>query len=387
MKKAINARQLSLIGFISTFALKLTILPSLLFNRIGIDALLLVIFSLLLDFCEFFLIYFLLKRNQNVSFSEFLEKKFGKAFAKIILLLFLGFYFFKFLILTVAGYDYARFAIFKDAPIYLFLFVILTISSSLVLFKCKSFGRTIEFFYPIVAFFFLLFFFIAILTSVLQDLRPFLTTTAGDFFSTFFSFLISGGNYLFMLFFMGKIKFKEHSLRTIVVHLLFGAAIVIAFFYLYFSIFRFTAVAHPNAISELIQFVPLPSILGDFSSFAVSLMLLLLCLQGGLFMFCSCYSLTKIMNFRKQERPWLIYLSVFIFDLAVVSFVYAFFTSFQSLKAVAIESIYVPILCTIVMFLPILFVFVELAKKKEKNVKRVKLGKFVLKEETYGKDF
>lgn len=385
MTKTINARQLSLIGFVSTFALKLTILPSLLFNKVGVDALFLVLFSLLVDFGEFFLVYFLLKRNQDVSFAEFLERNFGKFFAKVILLLFFAFYFFKFLILAVAGYDYARFAIFKDAPLYLFLFVILTISSSLVLFKSKSFGRTIEFFYPIVAFFFLLFFFIAILTSVLQDLRPLLTASAGEFFSTFFRFLISGGNYLFMLFFMGKIKFKEKSFKTLVFHLLFSIAIVTAFFYLYFSIFRFTAVAHPNAISELIQFVPLPSILGDFSSFAVSLMLLLLCLQGGLFMFCACYSLTKVLNFRKQEKPWLIYLSVFLFDALVVSIVYAFFTSFQSLKAVAIESVYVPILCAIVMFLPILFVFVEIFKKKQ--AKQVKFGKFVLKGEGYDKNF
>ena len=81
MTKTISARQLSLLGFVSTFALKLTILPSLLYGEIGVDALLLVCFSLAFDFIEFFVIYYLLKRNENISFATFLEKTFGKVFS------------------------------------------------------------------------------------------------------------------------------------------------------------------------------------------------------------------------------------------------------------------------------------------------------------------
>lgn len=387
MTKTISARQLSLLGFVSTFALKLTILPSLLYGEIGVDALLLVCFSLAFDFIEFFVIYYLLKRNENISFATFLEKTFGKVFGKVILLCFFAYFFFKFLILAIAGFDYARFAIFKNAPLFLFLFIILAISSSLVLFKSKAIGRTAEFFYPIIAFFFILFFFVAILTASLQDLRPLLTSGAGAFFSTYFKFLVVGGNYIFMLFFMGKIKFGEKPLKTLVPHLLFGVGVVIIFFCLYYSIFRFTAVAHRNAISELIQFVPLPSILGDFNWFAVSLMLLLFCLQGGIYMFCGCYSLTKIMSFRKQEKDWLVELSVFLFNALVVGIVYGFFTSFQKLKLVVVDSLYVPILSAVIMAMPFLFFIIELAKKEEKTPKKLKLGKYVLKEANYEKDF
>lgn len=387
MTKTISARQLSLLGFVSTFALKLTILPSILYEQIGVDSLLLVCFSLAFDFLEFFVVYYLLRRNENVSFATFLESKFGKFFGKVILLCFFAYFFIKFSVLTVAGFDYARFAIFKDAPLYFFLFIILAISSSLVLFKSKALGRTVEFFYPIIAFFFILFFFIAILTASLQDLRPLLTAGAGPFFSTFFKFLVTGGNYIFMLFFMGKIKFGEKPLKTLVFHLLFGIIIVVAFFCLYYCIFRFTAVAHPNAISELIQFVPLPSILGDFSWFAVSLMLLLFCLQGGIYMFCACYSLTKFMNFRKQEKDWLVELSVFIFNVVFIGIVYGFFTSFQKIKVFVVDSLYVPILCAVIMTMPLLFFMIELAKKKDKTSKKLRLGKYVLKEESYEKDF
>ena len=190
-----------------------------------------------------------------------------------------------------------------------------------------------------------------------------------------------------MLFFMGKIKFGEKPLKTLVPHLLFGVAVVIIFFCLYYSIFRFTAVAHPNAISELIQFVPLPSILGDFNWFAVSLMLLLFCLQGGIYMFCGCYSLTKIMNFRKQEKDWLVELSVFLFNALVVGIVYGFFTSFQKLKLVVVDSLYVPILSAVIIAMPFLFFIIELAKKEERTPKKLKLGKYVLKEANYEKDF
>lgn len=104
-------------------------------------------------------------------------------------------------------------------------------------------------------------------------------------------------------------------------------------------------------------------------------------------MFCGCYSLTKIMSFRKQEKDWLVELSVFLFNALVVGIVYGFFTSFQKLKLVVVDGLYVPILSAVIMAMPFLFFIIELAKKEEKTPKKLKLGKYVLKEANYEKDF
>lgn len=104
-------------------------------------------------------------------------------------------------------------------------------------------------------------------------------------------------------------------------------------------------------------------------------------------MFCACYSLTKFMNFRKQEKDWLVELSVFIFNVVFIGIVYGFFTSFQKIKVFVVDSLYVPILCAVIMTMPLLFFMIELAKKKDKTSKKLRLGKYVLKEESYEKDF
>ena len=65
MKKTLSVRQLGLIAFISILALKLTIVPALMFEKSGIDAIFSVFLINLVDFLEFILIYHVLKKNQK----------------------------------------------------------------------------------------------------------------------------------------------------------------------------------------------------------------------------------------------------------------------------------------------------------------------------------
>ena len=62
MEKTISPRQLSLIAFISSFSLKLTILPSLLYEKSGIDAIFSLLFIIFIDFCEFLIIIVIIKK-------------------------------------------------------------------------------------------------------------------------------------------------------------------------------------------------------------------------------------------------------------------------------------------------------------------------------------
>ena len=59
----------------------------------------------------------------------------------------------------------------------------------------------------------------------------------------------------------------------------------------------------------------------------------------------------------------------------------------EKLKLVVIDSLYVPILSAVIMAMPFLFFIIELAKKDGKTPKKLKLGKYVLKEANYEKDF
>lgn len=387
MTKTISPRQLSLIAFVSSFSLKLTILPSLLYEKSGIDAIFSLLIIMIVDFAEFLIMFYVLKKNQNIGFYDFLCKSIGKVFAKLTMVVLLVFFFFKMMLLLRGGFDYARLAIFKEAPFYLFAFILLGIGTSLTLFKSRAYSRTVEFFYPIIASLFIGFIGIALLTAPLQDLRPLLTQSAENIFGTSFSFGIVGGNYLFMLFFMGKVKFQKKNAKTLIGHTLFGIVTLLAFYIINYSIFKYTATAHPHAISEIIQFLPIPSVLGNFSWFAVSVMLLIFALISGLYMMCLTYSLTKVFVIKK-EKPILTKISLLLINVALVSLAYYVFETFSNLRNFSFDSLYVPILSALALFVPILTLFLHfILKNKEKN-KKIKLStKLIYRSEAYDKDF
>ena len=369
MTKTISARQFSLIAFLSIFSLKLTVLPSLLYSRVGVDALFSLFFIMTFDFIEFLIIFYVLKRNQDLDFYEFLCKKTGKIVAKILLVFIFAFYFFKMLLLCSGGFNYASQAIFKEAPRYLFFFILLISSGSLYLFKSRSFARTAEFFYPIIATIFVIFLGIALFTAPLQDIRPLLLTPAKDIFEASYRFSILGGNYLFMLLFMGKIKFGAKPKRTLFGHIIFGWVLLFAFYIIDYSIFKFTAVAHPHAISEIIQYLPIPSVLGNFDWFAVSFMLVLFVFHGGIFFYCMCYSANKIVQIKKVEKmegiSKIVWLCV---NILIVIFLYLVFPTFSSLREFSFNTNYVSIISCINFAIPILcFLFAILESWKQKN--------------------
>ena len=180
-------------------------------------------------------------------------------------------------------------------------------------------------------------------------------------------FSVLGGNYLFMLLFMGKIKFGKNPNKTLFGHVFFAWALLMIFYIIDYSIFKYTAVAHPHAISEIIQYLPLPSILGNFDWIAVSFMLVLFVLQGGLFIYCMCYSLNKVFEVKEVEKMGAVSKVVLVFvNLLLLLFVYFVFPTFSDLREFAFNGLFVPILSTIVMFVPIICFILEVLSKGKK---------------------
>jgi hypothetical protein len=128
--------------FISTLALRTTILPSMIYKDIGTESFMLMVGYCFIDLILFFMIYYLLKKNQDISFYKFLSSKIGTFLARVIIISIFAFYFFKILFLISGGFIYARGVIFQEATLSLYVFIILTIAASLYLFKLRSFART-----------------------------------------------------------------------------------------------------------------------------------------------------------------------------------------------------------------------------------------------------
>jgi len=376
MEKTISVRQLSLIAFVSTFAMKLTLLPSLIYQKVQSDAILVMLGYVLFNLVSFFFIYYLLRKNQDISIYSFLSKHFGKFIGKLILFSIAIFFFFKMLLLTSGGYAYCRQVIYREASLFLYIFILYVTCSSLYLFRAKSFARTIEFFYPILMIMLITFIAIAGFTGEMYDLRPYFTAGTGNIFDTMLSLSTTSGDYIFMLLLMGKIKFHnpKSDMKTLIGHILFASLILMAFYYIYFSIFKYTAMIHPHAISEIVQFIPLPTILGNFDLFAVTLMMFIFLLQGSLFLFCindSLYGVikTKKMAKLKTER-WILLFTLIL----LLVFIYFIFVTFENIEAFSID--YVKYLNYFIFNIPLILFLIEIIKESvtKLKIKRKKIN-------------
>ena len=184
MPKVINVRQLAIMFFISTIALRMTILPSMIHKDIGKESFLLMSLYAFIELISFFLIYYLLKKNQNISFYQFLKKHLGDIGAKVVFFIIFVFYFFKMLILLRGGFVYARDVAFQEATFSLYAFIILMISGSLYFFKLRALSRTMEFFFPLIFIFLIISLIIPFLTTMIYDIRPLLDIPTPTFFNT-----------------------------------------------------------------------------------------------------------------------------------------------------------------------------------------------------------
>lgn len=372
MQKVISSRQLAIMFFLSTLSLRMTVLPSIIYKDVGKEGFVLIVIHCIIELISFFLIYYILKKNQDLSFYKFLRNHLGNFGAKLVFFIIFVFFFFKFLFLIRGGFIYARDVIFHEATLSTYIFIIFTLSAAFYFFKLRAFARTVEIFYPIILIFLIIFLIIPILTTKIYDIRPFFDMPIKPFLNSTFQNLIFSGNFIFALIFMGKIKFDNNKkdFKTIF-NIVFISLVILAVFYFIFnSVFKFTGFLHINAISDLVQFVPTPSILGNFDILTISLIKLVFLLYGGLYIFtmCGCVEeIVRVKNIKKvKNRKWIL-VSVFIL---VLIFIYFVFTTPDSL--VAFLTNYMSYF-TIIVFLTLLIIFlitvyIEKGKKNEKNI-------------------
>ncbi|MDD4110449.1 MAG: GerAB/ArcD/ProY family transporter [Clostridia bacterium] len=370
MEKAISSRQLAVMFFIATIALRLTVLPSIIYKDIGKEGFMLMAVHCVIELITFFIIYYLLKKNQNSSFYQFLSKILGRFGAKIIFFVIFALYFFKFLFLIHDGFVFARDVIFTDANLILYIFIMLSIAGSLYLFKLRAFARTLEIFYPIILISLIIILIIPVLTTEVHDIRPLLDIPAPTFLNATFKYLIFSGNFIFALLFMGKVKFDNNKkdFKTLFGTVLISILMLLIFYFLFNSIFKFTGFLHGNAISDLVQFVPSPSILGNFDIITITIIKLVFILYGGLYTFVMCDSIEEIIRRKKtnkvDSRKWILF-SIFAL---VLFFVYFVFSTPESLNLFLKD--YMSYFITGVLLIVLILYLIEICRRKGKKYEK-----------------
>ena len=272
-KGEISAWQVGMLLFVLMFANKVMVLPSLLSEKVKMEAFFVPIVMFLIDFAVLFLFFFLKKKHPNDSFFDVVKMHFGKAFAVFLYILFIVFFMSKTILLYNVSYIFLRNLIYRDASSLLFLFCVLPVVNFLAFSGLRPLGRTIQIFFPII---------VLIVTICLviggfgiNSSMLLFQTPASSVFVQSLKYVGSFGDTLVLFLFMDKINIQKKQWKVIFSLEILGMLFVVGINLIFILSYTYTSFLHPFAIFELMSFVKEYEGLGRIDIISVVLIIVL----------------------------------------------------------------------------------------------------------------
>lgn len=254
--KEISSRQMAIMVFITTCALKLVTLPSLIIGTAQNASWLCFVLMLVLDGAFLMLILSIMKRFPDKSFKQILEQFCGKVVTSIILFLLGILLAVKIAMITRECYEFYTETCYVDFSWLTFLLPILLVSSYLATKRLRSLARTGE----ILIFFVVLCTILALLFSFgsadIFSFLPFLPQGTKPVFKACFDNSLWFGDFLVLFFCMGNVKFEKHTIRNVALSYLTAMLIVISVAFIQFSLYGVISSAYKTSIVDITEYIP-----------------------------------------------------------------------------------------------------------------------------------
>lgn len=260
--KQLTSRQISVLTFLSIISIKLIILPSLICKVSGNNAYIAFIFNLVADFLSLFAYFWFMKKYPNLTFKEALIQVFGKVVCKIIFALLFFYFFIKAIIIFKEIQNYFNRVLFDDFGWINYIIPSIILMAFMVSKPLKTFGRSAEALYYFVFASALLVLitssyeidFTCILPFMQNGIKP---VMQGAFKSTF-----AFGDYLFILLYLGNIKFSKNGKKTIIIYSIISITLMSAIFIIFIGTFGKSAVNENLALSDISLNLAIPLTVG-----------------------------------------------------------------------------------------------------------------------------
>lgn len=289
MKRTISVRQTGMLCVMMILANKILLLPSLLFKTVKTDGLFVVLGLFLLDLLVLGTFIKLKLKYKDKTFKDILENNLGKIVSKVIFALMLVFFLFKVFLTFSIAFMYLKQQVYQNEFTLLAIICVLPVINHAVLSGLRSFSRTIELFYYVVIALFVLCLSIAV--GSFKQNPTFFTSQPGDFFLTVIKNVFSFGDYLFLFLVMDKIELEKKDLKKLFKFVFFGIFLVLALFFIYYSIYGVTSFMHNYAIADILTITVEFNAIGRLDIVAMATIMFLSLFQMEIFHygFCECF--------------------------------------------------------------------------------------------------
>lgn len=362
MTNSLSSKQAGIMCFFSVLANKIIFLPSLIYQKADIGALLTIILCFSIDILSLILIYRFFKNNKdNVSFIEILKKKLGKILTKIILLIFFAFFFIKLIFLLNECFVMLRDGLSRSCLSFVFSY---NINSR----KCFHFGslcakgRTFELlFYPI-----LILLSVTIIFGIISPDYEFPMVCLDRGFVSIFTEVFKKwmwfGDYLFLLFIGHRIIIDKAFKKNLFKFSALGILSVFLVYFGFFGLFQVTSNSQNFAIYDLSGFISRNTSLGRMEVIPIIFVMFVSIIQASIF-FRSAFECFGTIIKDKMKIVTMVLINIFI-----ITFVYKILDSIE--KTIDFMENYFNYVA-IFLFVFTLAIFIRIKKKqKEKTYEK-----------------
>ena len=318
MKNTISAKQTAVIASIMIFSNKILTLPSLLYKYGKGDSLLILLMMFLIELGVLFIFFSLKQRFKTESLFKIISQNWGKALAIIIYVVLILYFFIKLLTSFNVNHIYFKMQVYHNDQKSIFLFTSLIIIALTTIGGFRPLCRTLQFFFiPIITgLLFCLFISFSNFSTTLQLFE----TPVASFFEGAYKYCFAFGDFLFLFLIMDRIEYDKNQNKQILKYVLISMAIMLVGYFLFFSIFQYTAFMHPNAVSDIIVLSYEIFDIGRLDIIAVITVMLLTFCQLSMYAYVLSVLFTSI--FPKMSKIYSVALIVVVFLI-----LYGFFTN------------------------------------------------------------
>lgn len=233
------------------------------------DAMVLIIFELILNALYLFLFLHLNKKFKNVDFITCMRDVLGKPLTFLILLIVVAYFSLKTFLTLKETENFLNTTIYEELTSALFIIPCLFVVFYVVSKGVKNISRVTQILSIIIFFGISLSLLLALPNVWIDGILPLFVADANTFLTGFLKASMWFGNYSILFFLIGRVKVDNQTFKKSMLGLVLSSIIVFLLFYIFYSIFQSGSFVHYFAISDITSFTPLLSSLSKLDWFTV----------------------------------------------------------------------------------------------------------------------
>lgn len=296
------------IGVVSN---KLLLLPSIMYQYAGQDALFVILFKFLLAILFVGLIMYVLVKNPDKNLREIVSSVIGDIGYRVLAFFIFIMYLVKCFTLLMESELFLSSTMYEEYNKILFIVPTIFIVGYLAYKGLRTVGRTCEALVKVIFIGLFITFLLSLSELDPSNILPLGTTPLSSMIDALNACFLWYGNYFILFFCLGDVKFSKGMVKKVYLTLIFSIMFVLAFFFLYYANFEYTSIFHKFAISDITQFTPEIASFTKVDWFTIIIWMITSVLQCAIQVYIMQRSFIEAFNIRKSQLFSFIFLAVY----------------------------------------------------------------------------